>query len=50
MLTDKSVVCVENQIMTTSQLNGIKEKTPIDSGLASNDADMKENESIEGEE
>ena len=50
MLTDKGVVCIENQIITTSQLNGIKEKTPIDSGLASNDADMKDNESLEGEE
>lgn len=50
MLSDKSAICVENQIMTTSNLSGIKEKTPIDSGLTSNDVDMKDNESVEGEE
>ena len=50
MLSDKRIVCVENQILTTSplELNGIKEKTPIDSGSQTHEKEMKDGE--EGEE
>ena len=49
MLSDKRIVCVENQILATSplQLNGIKEKTPIDSGSPIHEREMKDEEGEE---
>ena len=39
--SDKSIVCVENQILLTTALSN-KERTPIVSGLQSNEQELKD--------
>ena len=50
LLQDKSIVCIENQILISTPMNSCKEKTPIESGACSNDKEMKDNDSLDGEE